>query len=165
LKSVLVNTPPNYQDCIVEEANIAPHLTVYPTEDHSPNGVKMATAEAPLGNVASPEFKLGVVEIEEIRPETQDKYDRTTVYTDNNHCNVHWLKPGDKFVAKITDPAATIARGKQMVLGGAGLWKKPDANTTYDLGAYQTCAVERTLVTGDTYGILMYVGLAGLDLA
>ncbi len=38
-------------------------------------------------------------------------------------------------------------------------------SAVYDLGAYQTCAVEKTIVTGDTYAKLMYVGLAGLDLA
>jgi hypothetical protein len=161
-KTVLADgTVSNYQDCVAEEASIYPLSMVYNSSDHSPNGAKLTDGEDPAVNTNT--FKIGVVEIEEIRIDSTEKYDKSTAYSDNGHILVHWLKPGDIFYAIITDPAATLAIGSQLVLG-AGVLKKPDAVAAFDINIH-IFAVERAAVTTDTIVKARYIGFGPADAA
>ena len=160
-KSVLVDgTVPNYQDCVAEEASIYPLSMVHPSSDHSPNGVKLTEIHGPTVNTS--EFRIGVVEIEETRGDSSEKYDKSTAYSDNGHLVVHWLKPGDIFYAILTDPVATLAIGTQCVLG-AGVITKPAAVAAFDIDRQIFAVAKRAIVTGDTIGCFEYLGMGPVD--
>jgi hypothetical protein len=126
---------------------------------HSPNGVLAVVAEDPAVNTNT--FDLGVIEVEEVAIYSTDKYDWSTAITDDYHCLVHWLTPGDIFLPTITDPTATLAIGSQMVLG-TGVWKVPDAVAAFDINIH-VASVQRTVVTGDTIAKLRYLGFGPAD--
>jgi hypothetical protein len=140
-------------------ATMIPGGIVYRTSDHSPNGVKPMVAQGPTVNTS--EFDIGIIEIEEIRIDSTEKYDQTTQYADNAHCLVHWLKHGDVILANATNPAATIAVGKQWC-ADTGCIKKPAANAAFDINAHIFATV-REAVTGDTIAKVKYMGYGPLD--